>query len=93
VAIENNGYPYTTAKMSTMGWLGGINYMTKAHRIKDEYFEKNELAPEELDNYDKILIINALVSVDEARAAGVKKISKGALAPFCLWEACMDSNA
>jgi len=71
VAIENNGYPYTTTKMSTVGWLGGDYLMHKDLRIAKEYFDISEIAVEAMPEFDRVLVIGTTIGKDEVKKCGI----------------------
>ena len=75
VAIENNGYPNTTTMVLAESYLQPNVFMKKSPRIQKEYLHKNEIKKSERDNYKEVLVLNAMISTDEAKLAleGEKK--------------------
>ena len=79
IAIENNGYPYTTTIMSRCGWLAGDYYMLKEHRIQKEYFMKDEIPKGHESLYTKAVIINTMIDLDDVKKSGIIKDNSNCL--------------
>ncbi len=62
VAIENNGYLCNTTKLLQEGWLAGTFYMKKSERSQNKYIMKDEIPADNEKDYDKVIVLCALVN-------------------------------